>query len=85
MGSWNTASAFLIWCRAIELLFIPFRSFAVWLVFRAVGAPTVCTVLYRTKLLLAATIFRQQSMIVASSKHRPEPRPPTPRPSLLRS
>ncbi len=60
-----------------------FRSFAVWLMFRAVGS--LQKVLYRTKLLLAVTILSQRSMILASSKHRPEPRPPTPRSSLLHS
>jgi hypothetical protein len=38
---------------------------------------------YRTELLFATKIIRQQSMLVTRSKHRPEPRPPTPLASLL--
>jgi hypothetical protein len=33
----------------------------------------------------ATKIVRQQSMLVTTSKHHPEPRPPTPLASLLRA
>ncbi len=49
MGRWNTASAFLIWCRATEFTTIVYTVPQLCgVVCVPVGAPTVCTVSNKT-------------------------------------
>src|SRR6267378_296154 len=60
-------------------LFIPFRSFAVWLVFRAVGAPTVRTVSNKT----ASRSYNSSATVHDCGKIKTSSRTPPSYPALV--